>query len=103
VLPLTERLERAFSRALNDLPKQTQLLLLIAALNDRGSTGEILQAAALAAGRRIDLDALEPAALAGLIELDVSFVRAAQAPNASYGCLTREHLRSPVTPQFSAS
>jgi hypothetical protein len=75
VLPLTERLERAFSRALNDLPKQTQLLLLIAALNDRESTGEILQAAALAAGRRIDLDALEPAALAGLIELDVSFVR----------------------------
>src|ERR1700737_516365 len=54
---------------------KSRLLLLIAALNDRDSTSEVLAAAALAEGRSIDLDALEPAALAGLIELDVSSVR----------------------------
>src|SRR2546421_3823502 len=75
VLPLTERLERAFTARLADLPEHTRLSLLIAALNDRDSTSEVLEATALAAGRRIDLDALEPAALAGLIELDVSSVR----------------------------
>jgi predicted ATPase len=75
VLPLTERLERVFTARLADLPEQTHLSLLIAALNDRDGTREVLDAAALAAGQRIDLDALEPAARAGLIELDVRSVR----------------------------
>ena len=75
MLPLTERIERAFAERLGDITGHTRLSLLIVALNDRDSTSEVLEAAALAAGLPIDLDALEAAALAGLIELDVSSVR----------------------------
>jgi DNA-binding NarL/FixJ family response regulator len=48
-LPLPERLERAFARAVADLPPATQVLVQVAALNDSNDTGEIVQA-----GRRLN-------------------------------------------------
>ena len=74
-LPLTERVERAFAGRVSDLPDATRLVLLVAALSDGDAVGEILQAAAAVAGTPLDLDALEPAADAALIDLDVNSVR----------------------------
>jgi predicted ATPase len=74
-LPLTERLERAFAGRVSDLPEATRLVLLVAALSDEEDVREILQAAGAVAGAPLDLDALEPAAEAALIDLDVSSIR----------------------------
>jgi DNA-binding CsgD family transcriptional regulator len=74
-LPLTERLERAFAGRLSELPATTQLVLLVAALNDEDSASEILEAAASVAGATVDLDAAEPAVAAALIDLDVNSIR----------------------------
>ena len=43
-LPLTERLERAFAARVADLPEQTRLLLLVAALNDGDELDEVHRA-----------------------------------------------------------
>jgi DNA-binding CsgD family transcriptional regulator len=74
-LPLTERLERAFAGRVSDLPDATRLVLLVCALSDEDATGEILQAASAVAGTPLDLDALEPAVEAALIDLDVNSIR----------------------------
>jgi DNA-binding CsgD family transcriptional regulator/tetratricopeptide (TPR) repeat protein len=74
-LPLTERLERAFAGRVADLPNATRLVLLVAALSDEDAVTEILQAASTVAGTSVDLDALEPAVEAALIDLDVNFIR----------------------------
>ena len=74
-LPLTERLERAFAGRVSDLPDATRLVLLVAALSDEDSVSEILEAASAVAGAPLDLDALEPAAEAALIDLDVNSIR----------------------------
>ena len=74
-LPLTERLERAFAGRVSDLPGATRLVLLVAALSDADAVGEILQAASAVAGTSVDLDALEPAVAAALIDVDVNSVR----------------------------
>ena len=74
-LPLTERLERAFAGRVSDLPDATRLVLLVAALSDEDSVSEILEAAGAVAGAPLDLDALEPAAEAALIDLDVNSIR----------------------------
>jgi DNA-binding CsgD family transcriptional regulator len=67
-LPMTERLERAFSARAHDLPPETQTLLLVAALAGSGNVAEIL-----AAGRLLDSqlaeEHLDPAASVGLVEL----------------------------------
>ena len=42
-LPLTERLERAFAARVSDLPDETRLVLLVAALDDGDAISEILQ------------------------------------------------------------
>jgi DNA-binding CsgD family transcriptional regulator len=74
-LPLTERLERTFAARASDLPDDTRLLLLVAALNDDDAIGEILQAAGVVAGTPLDLDAAEPAVEAALIDLGVNSIR----------------------------
>ena len=74
-LHLTERLERAFAARVSELPDATRLVLLVAALSDADDVGEILQAAAAVAGTPLDLDALEPARTAALIDLDVNSIR----------------------------
>jgi DNA-binding CsgD family transcriptional regulator len=74
-LPLTERLERAFSNRLSDLPDTARTLLFVAAENDGTSLHEILQAGTVVSGERMGVDALAPAIAAGLIETDGTEVR----------------------------
>ncbi len=70
LIPLTERLERAFAARAADLPADTQLVLLVAALNDSESLGEVLEAGTTLAGKTIDVSALQTAADAAIVELD---------------------------------
>jgi DNA-binding CsgD family transcriptional regulator/SAM-dependent methyltransferase len=69
LIPLTERMERAFAARAADLPPETQLLLLVAALNDSESLGEVLQAGAALAGGPVDVAPLQAAADVAIIEL----------------------------------
>jgi DNA-binding CsgD family transcriptional regulator len=74
-LPLTERLERAFSSRLSELPSTTRTLLFVAAENDETSLHEILHACEAVLGERVGVDALTPAIAAKLIEIDGTEVR----------------------------
>ena len=74
-LPLTERLEHAFAARVSDLPEETRLLLLVAALNDGESVNEVLLAAGAVAGDTLRLELLEPADQASIIDLDVRTLR----------------------------
>jgi DNA-binding CsgD family transcriptional regulator len=64
ILPLSARLEREFAARTADLQRDTQWLLLIAALDDRDGVAEIVAAAG------VERSALEPAVDARLIEVD---------------------------------
>ena len=68
--PLTERLEQAFAARVRDLPEQTRLLLLVAALDDGDRVGEALRAGSAVAGTALGLEALEPAVQAAVIDRD---------------------------------
>jgi DNA-binding CsgD family transcriptional regulator len=70
LLPLTERLERAFIDRARDLPEQTQLLLLVAALNDSEDLSEVLEAGRLVSDEPAGVAALQPAADVAIVELD---------------------------------
>jgi DNA-binding CsgD family transcriptional regulator len=70
LMPLTERMERAFAARAADLPAPTQLLLLVAALNDAESLAEVLRTGAVLAGAPVEASALQPAADVAIIELD---------------------------------
>src|ERR687888_1037112 len=74
-LPLTERLERAFADRVSDLPDDTRLLLLVAALSDEGRVGEILGASAAVAGTAVELDAAAPAVEARIVDADLQTLR----------------------------
>jgi DNA-binding CsgD family transcriptional regulator len=74
-LPLTQRLEQAFAARVSDLPEATQLLLLVAAHSDDGRLSDIVDAAGLVAGSTLGLDLFEPAAEAGIVDLDLHSVR----------------------------
>jgi DNA-binding CsgD family transcriptional regulator len=74
-LPLSERLERAFAARVADLPDATRLVLLVAALSEEDAIGEILQAAGRVAGTAVDVDAAEPAAGAGIADVDLQTFR----------------------------
>src|SRR5512132_2704511 len=50
LLPLTTRLERAFAARMDELPPAANTQLLVAAINDSGDVGEVLQAAAVLEG-----------------------------------------------------
>jgi DNA-binding CsgD family transcriptional regulator/tetratricopeptide (TPR) repeat protein len=73
--PLTERLERAFSSRLADLPAATRMLVFVAAENDGTSLHEILRAGKTVLGEEVDVSALTPAIAAKLIDLDETEVR----------------------------
>ena len=75
LVPLTERLERAFAARAADLPSATQLLLLVAALNDSESLSEVVQAARVVADEPVGVEALQPAADVTIVELDERTVR----------------------------
>lgn len=74
-LPLTERLERAFSARLTDLPAASRMLLFVAAENDGTSLHEILRAGQAVLGEPVHIDALTPAIAARLIDVDEMEVR----------------------------
>ena len=74
-LPLTTRLEEAFAERGSDLPPNARSLLLIAAVDDSDSLGEILAAGAELTGAELDLVDIEPAATAGLLDIDEAGVR----------------------------
>jgi DNA-binding CsgD family transcriptional regulator len=75
VLPLTERLERAFTAQAGALPDATRSQLLIAALNDSGAIDEVLRASAALEGRAGATQELEEAAAARLVDLDANELR----------------------------
>ena len=75
LVPLTERLERAFAARAADLPPATQLLLLVAALNDSESLSEVLQAGRMVADQPVGVEALQAAADVAIVELDERTVR----------------------------
>jgi hypothetical protein len=75
LLPLTARLERAFADRVSDLPDETRLLLVVAALNDSDDVGEVLRAGSIVAGAALDFDLLEPAASAAIVDLDLQTIR----------------------------
>ncbi|WP_062989779.1 ATP-binding protein [Nocardia anaemiae] len=68
-LPLTERLERAFSARAAALPTPSRTALLVAALNDSDSISEILSATGVLLGTAVEPEILTPAVAARLIEI----------------------------------
>jgi DNA-binding CsgD family transcriptional regulator len=74
-LPLTTRLEQAFTARVSDLPAATRTALLVAALNDSSLLSEGLAAAALLTGAEPTVDVLAPAVAARLMEIDDSEFR----------------------------
>jgi DNA-binding CsgD family transcriptional regulator len=74
-LPLTERLERAFSSRLSDLPDAVRTLLFVAAENDGTSLHEILRSGEALLGEPVGVDTLAPAITAKLIEVERTEVR----------------------------
>ena len=75
LVPLTERMERAFAARAADLPHATQLLLVVAALNDRESLSEVLRAGCVVADEPLGVETLQPAADATIVELGERTVR----------------------------
>jgi DNA-binding CsgD family transcriptional regulator len=88
-LPLTTRLEQAFTARASDLPALTRTALLVAALNDGPQLGEVLTAVALLAdppdppgpapaplaASALTVDVLVPAISALLVEVDETQLR----------------------------
>jgi DNA-binding CsgD family transcriptional regulator len=69
-LPLSTRLEQAFTARVSDLPAATRTALLVAALDDGPLLHEVLEATALLTGRGLTIDILTPAVVARLVEID---------------------------------
>jgi DNA-binding CsgD family transcriptional regulator len=74
-LPLTERLEHAFAARVSELPEETRLLVLVAALDDGDDISEILAAAGAIAGRMLDLEVAVPAIEARIVDVDLQTCR----------------------------
>jgi DNA-binding CsgD family transcriptional regulator len=95
---LTERLERAFVSRVSELPGETRLVLLVAALDDGESIGEIVEAAGIVAGRRLEIDVIAPAVEARIVDVDLRvlwfrhpLIRSAIAQSAGLGERRRAH------------
>jgi DNA-binding CsgD family transcriptional regulator len=74
-LPLTERLERAFTARLDELPADTRACLLAATLDGRASLDEVVRCAATVAGNAVSVSAVDPAVEVGLVEIDAQELR----------------------------
>jgi DNA-binding CsgD family transcriptional regulator len=74
-LPLTERLERAFTDRLFTLPAATRVLLRMAAIDDSPALAEIIAAARAWTGSQVDVSDLEPAVDAELVDVIGTEVR----------------------------
>ena len=75
LVTLTERLEEAFAARMSDLPNETRLVLLAAALSDADRVTDVLEASSAVAGTALGLESLEPAARAAIVDLDERRVR----------------------------
>ncbi|HEY2657914.1 MAG TPA: AAA family ATPase, partial [Solirubrobacteraceae bacterium] len=98
LLPLTERLERAFAARVSELPEATQLALLVAALDDGDAISEILSTASIVAGTTLELDVAAPAGDARIVDVDLQtlrfrhpLIRSAVAQSAALGDRRRAH------------
>jgi DNA-binding CsgD family transcriptional regulator len=69
-IPLTRRLEQAFSARLPGMPEVTRTVLLAAALNDSNDLAEILRAAGQATGAEMSVADVADAQAAGLAAVD---------------------------------
>ncbi|MFC1405625.1 MULTISPECIES: AAA family ATPase [Streptacidiphilus] len=74
-IPLTERLERAFTDRLGTLPEVTRNLLQIAALDDSSSLPELYGATRAFTGSAVGVAQLDPAVEARLVEVDGTELR----------------------------
>lgn len=74
-LPLTARLESAFSARFGELPPTSRVALLVAAFDDASDLAEILTAASLVRGEPVAVDTLTPAVALRLVEVDEKEVR----------------------------
>ncbi len=74
-LPVTERLERAFSDRLPALPEPTRLLLLVAALDEGGGLDAQLEATAMLTDLPVTPQTLGPAEAAGLVVIEDTAIR----------------------------
>ncbi|MEU5697045.1 AAA family ATPase, partial [Actinosynnema sp. NPDC020468] len=104
VLPLTERLRRAFSARAADLLAPTRAVLLVAALAEDGSLAGTLAAAAEVLGAAVEPEVLTPAVEAGLVDVGVDVIafrhplmRSAIPATAALGDLRRAHLALAAT------
>ena len=75
LVPLTDRLEQAFAARISDLPDATRLLLLTAALNDEERLAEVLEAGEAVGAGPNDMDLLDPAVEAAIVDVDERTVR----------------------------
>jgi hypothetical protein len=75
ILPMTDRLERAFAAQASTLPHETATALLVAALDDSPDTAEVLGTAAHLTGAPAAVGVLEPAIRAGLITIVEGTIR----------------------------
>jgi DNA-binding CsgD family transcriptional regulator len=93
-LPLSDRLQRAFRVRADELPAKSRTLLLVAAVSDRGATGEVVAAGRLIVGEASESD-LTPAVEAGLLRLDGTSVefRHPLVRSAIYEAATRDQRR----------
>ncbi|MFE3451254.1 ATP-binding protein [Nonomuraea sp. NPDC059194] len=73
-LPMSDRLERAFTARVAALPAQARTALLVAALNQSDALAETLAATGLVLGSTAEPEILEPAVEARLIELAIDAV-----------------------------
>ncbi|MFC6085826.1 helix-turn-helix transcriptional regulator [Sphaerisporangium aureirubrum] len=74
-LPLTTRLEQAFTARISGLPPTTRTMLLVAALNDSTALSETLDAAAMIVGGPVTADDLAPAVTIRLVDAHEAAVR----------------------------
>ncbi|GAA3837737.1 ATP-binding protein [Amycolatopsis tucumanensis] len=74
VLPLSDRLERAFTARVADLPAPARTALLVAALGQSDSVAETLSATGLVLQDTVEVDVLTPAVAAGLVDVAVGAV-----------------------------
>ena len=72
LVPLTARLERAFAFRVEELPAETRVLLLAAAIDPSCVLRELLEAAGSVVGHGLSVEAIDAAAEAGLVEVDAT-------------------------------
>jgi DNA-binding CsgD family transcriptional regulator len=74
-VPLTDRLERTFSRQAARLPRPTQAALLFAALDKDPTLGDVLGATRRQVDQEVTVEVLQPAIEMGLVSISGSNVR----------------------------